>query len=55
MRRDLVLAGQQPANSNFGWDIINIASGDVVEIVFNNHDGGQHPLHLHGERHDTGW
>lgn len=32
-----------------GWNIVNItAPGTVVELVFNNHDDGEHPLHLHG-------
>jgi FtsP/CotA-like multicopper oxidase with cupredoxin domain len=30
--------------NNWGINYINISQGDVVDIIVNNHDGGQHPL-----------
>jgi iron transport multicopper oxidase len=27
---------------------VDIKEGEVIDIVINNHDGGEHPLHLHG-------
>jgi len=42
---ELVRAGEQfPNNSNVNY----ISTGDVVDLIVNNHDTGEHPLHLHG-------
>ena len=31
-----------------GWHVRNFTLGSVVDVVINNHDAGQHPIHLHG-------
>lgn len=31
-----------------GWNVVNVTAGSVVDIIINNHDDGEHPLHLHG-------
>jgi len=32
----------------FSHNAYNIEEGDIVDVVFNNYDPGEHPLHLHG-------
>ena len=31
-----------------GWNVQNYTLGQVVDVIINNHDSGQHPIHLHG-------
>ena len=31
-----------------GWNVHNFGLGQVVDVIINNHDAGQHPIHLHG-------
>ncbi|KAF8061145.1 fetC [Scenedesmus sp. PABB004] len=31
-----------------GWQIVDVALGEVVDVVINNHDNGEHPMHTHG-------
>ena len=45
---ELALVRQLPANQNFAPNIIPLKYGDVVDVIYNNLDGGSHPLHLHG-------
>ncbi len=40
--------GLVPPNSNFGYANYNFKNGDVLDIVINSVDTGEHPLHLHG-------
>ena len=35
-----------PPNANFGYHTIWLNKGDVVELVMNNYDTGEHPFHL---------
>ncbi|PRW33210.1 multicopper oxidase [Chlorella sorokiniana] len=37
-----------PPNSNFGYNTYFLKPGAVVDIIINNFDTGEHPLHLHG-------
>lgn len=37
-----------PAVGAKGWHILPAALGDVVDLVINNHDTGEHPMHVHG-------
>lgn len=39
------------ANAGYGeqrFNVQNYTTGAVLDVVINNHDGGQHPIHLHG-------
>lgn len=36
--------------STSSQDILTIYSDDHTQLVFNNHDDGNHPIHLHGHR-----
>ncbi|KAL4427900.1 hypothetical protein ABPG75_001989 [Micractinium tetrahymenae] len=37
-----------PASKDFGYHIEQLQAGAIVQVVINNHDTGEHPLHLHG-------
>lgn len=37
-----------PPNKDFGYHVEQLQAGAVVQVVINNHDTGEHPLHLHG-------
>ena len=34
----------------FGFNYLQFSSDDVVQLVINNYDGGEHPIHVHGRR-----
>ena len=31
-----------------GFNVQSFPLGSVIDVIINNHDGGQHPIHLHG-------
>jgi len=31
-----------------GWHVVEVQSGEVVDIIINNNDNGEHPIHVHG-------
>ncbi|CAF1156762.1 unnamed protein product [Didymodactylos carnosus] len=31
-------------------NVISINYGDIIDIIINNHDDGEHPIHLHGHK-----
>ena len=33
-----------------GFNYMQFTSNDVVQLVINNYDGGEHPIHVHGRR-----
>ena len=33
-----------------GFNYLQFSSNDVVQLVINNYDGGEHPIHIHGRR-----
>jgi FtsP/CotA-like multicopper oxidase with cupredoxin domain len=40
--------GPNAAPGEVGFNVQNYTTGSVVDVIINNHDGGQHPIHLHG-------
>eukprot|EP00775_Hariotina_reticulata_P005109 gene5109-5349_t len=42
------LPAPEPINSGLGWHIIHIKEGDVIDVILDNEDAGEHPMHLHG-------
>ena len=39
-----------PTKGTKGFNTLIFSSSDVVQIVLNNYDGGEHPIHIHGRR-----
>lgn len=48
MLESLLANRSLPANKDFGFHVEQLQAGAVVQVVINNHDTGEHPLHLHG-------
>lgn len=34
--------------SGLGWNLLEVQRGEVIDIVINNQDTGEHPIHMHG-------
>ena len=37
-----------PRDARAGWNIVRVPLGSVVDLIFNNRDANDHPIHVHG-------
>ena len=37
-----------PHDARAGWHIVRVPLGSVVDLIFNNRDANDHPIHVHG-------